>query len=153
MGEMSHAIVHWRQQFRGHARVVDDTAVTDEHIANSNLILWGDPTSNAVLKKIADKLPIRWGNSEITVGDEKYPVDRHAAIAIYPNPLNTNRYVVLNSSFTFREYDYLNNARQVPKLPDWAIIDLRTPPGSRSPGKIADAGFFDEQWQLKPGNE
>ena len=151
--EMSHAIVHWRQQFRGHARVVDDTAVTDEHVANSNLILWGDPTSNAVLKKIAEKLPILWGNSEITVGDEKYPADRHAAIAIYPNPLNTNRYVVLNSSFTFREYDYLNNARQVPKLPDWAIIDLRTPPGSRSPGKIADAGFFDEQWQLKTGNE
>ncbi|MCX7419707.1 MAG: prolyl oligopeptidase family serine peptidase [Planctomycetia bacterium] len=151
--EMSHAIVHWRQQFRGHARVVDDTAVTDEHIANSNLILWGDPTSNAVLKKIADKLPIRWGDSEITVGDEKFPSDRHAAIAIYPNPLNSNRYVVLNSSFTFREYDYLNNARQVPKLPDWAIIDLRTPPGSRSPGKIAEAGFFNEQWQLKAGQE
>lgn len=151
--EMSHAIVHWRQQFRGHARVVDDTAVTDEHIANSNLILWGDPTSNAVLKKIADKLPIRWGDSEIIVGDEKFPSDRHAAIAIYPNPLNANRYVVLNSSFTFREYDYLNNARQVPKLPDWAIVDLRTPPSSRFPGKIADAGFFDEQWQLKPGHE
>ena len=151
--EMSHAIVHWRQQFRGHARVVDDTAVTDEHIANSNLILWGDPTSNAVLKKIADKLPIRWGDSEIIVGDEKFPSDRHAAIAIYPNPLNSNRYVVLNSSFTFREYDYLNNARQVPKLPDWAIIDLRTPPGSRSPGKIAEAGFFNEQWQLKAGQE
>ena len=143
--EMSHAIVHWRQQFRGHARVVDDSAVTDEHIANSNLILWGDPTSNAVLKKIADKLPIHWGDSEITVGDDKFPSDRHAAIAIYPNPLNANRYVVLNSSFTFREYDYLNNARQVPKLPDWAIIDLRTPPGSRFPGKIAEAGFFNEQ--------
>ncbi len=151
--EMSHAIVHWRQQFRGHARVVDDSAVTDEHIANSNLILWGDPTSNAVLKKIADKLPIHWGDSEITVGDDKFPSDRHAAIAIYPNPLNANRYVVLNSSFTFREYDYLNNARQVPKLPDWAIIDLRTPPGSRFPGKIAEAGFFNEQWQLKPGHE
>ena len=151
--ELSHAIVHWRQQYRGQARVIDDTAITDEHIANSNLILWGDPTSNAVMKKIADKLPIRWGSDEITVGDDKFPADRHAAVAIYPNPLNPNRYVVLNSSFTFREYDYLNNARQVPKLPDWAIVDLRTPPGSRFPGKIAEAGFFDEQWQLKPGNE
>ena len=47
---------------------------------------------------------------------------------IYPNPLNPKRYVVLNSGFTFREYDYLNNARQVPKLPDWAVIDVSEPP-------------------------
>jgi hypothetical protein len=56
--------------------------------------------------------------------------------------------VVLNSGFTFREYDYLNNARQVPKLPDYAVIDMRTPPSSCYPGKIAAAGFFDEGWQL-----
>ncbi|MFN7733775.1 MAG: hypothetical protein ACK5OB_17900, partial [Pirellula sp.] len=69
---------------------------------------------------------------------------------IYPNPLAPDRYVVLNSSFTYREYDYLNNARQVPKLPDWAIIDLSTPSDARWPGRIADADFFDEAWQLKP---
>jgi hypothetical protein len=56
---------------------------------------------------------------------------------------------VINSGFTYREYDYLNNARQVPKLPDWAVIDVRTPPSPRWPGAIADAGFFDEQWQWK----
>ncbi len=148
--ELSHAIVHWRQQFRGQARVKDDTAITDADIANSNLVLWGDPTSNAILKKIADRLPIRWRESEVVVGDRKFSAEHHAAIAIYPNPLNANRYVVLNSSFTFREYDYLNNARQVPKLPDWAIVDVRTPPNSRYPGKIVDADFFDEHWELKP---
>ena len=42
---------------------------------------------------------------------------------IYPNPLNPKKYVVLNSGFTFREFDYLNNARQIPKLPDWAVVD------------------------------
>ena len=47
-------------QFRGEARVKDDSAVTDADIASSNLVLWGDPESNAVLKRIADKLPIRW---------------------------------------------------------------------------------------------
>lgn len=147
--ELSHAIVHWRQQFRGQARVIDDTAVTDEHIANSNLVLWGAPASNAVLAKIADKLPIRWSDETLAVGNETYDAAHHAPVAISPNPLNPNRYVVLNSSFTYREYDYLNNARQVPKLPDWAIVDIRTPPNSRFPGKIADAGFFDEQWRLK----
>ena len=40
-----------------------------------------------------------------------------------------------------------NNALQTPKLPDWAIVDLRTAPGPHWPGKIVDAGFFDESWK------
>ena len=56
--------------------------------------------------------------------------------------------MVLNSGFTYREYDYLNNARQVPKLPDWAIVDTTTPPNSRYPGKIVNANFFGERWEL-----
>ena len=68
---------------------------------------------------------------------------------VYPNPLAPDRYVVLNSGFTFREYAHLNNARQVPVLPDWAVIDLTTPAGIVWPGKVAEAGFFDEQWKLK----
>ena len=111
------------------------------------------PSSNAVLKQVADKLPIEWTREAIVVGDKKFPADKHALIAVYPNPLNPERYVVLNSSFTFREYDYLNNARQVPKLPDWAVVDLTTPPNSIWPGKIADADFFDEQWKLKVSPE
>ncbi len=35
------------------------------------------------------------------------------------------------------------------ELPDWAVVDLTTSPNSVWPGKIADADFFDERWQLK----
>lgn len=80
-------------------------------------------------------------------------IDRTAqpyGLVIRPNPLNPKRYVVVNSGFTYREYAYLNNARQVPMLPDWAVVDLRTPPGSQFPGKTVAADFFDEDWQLKP---
>jgi dienelactone hydrolase len=147
--EMNRAVEHWRRHFRGRARVVDDTAVTDELIASANLVLWGDPESNAVLKRVADKLPIRWDAEAVRVGDATFPAEHHAPILIYPNPLNPDRYVVLNSSFTFRDYDYLNNARQVPKLPDWAVIDVRTPPDSRWPGKVVEADFFGEDWELR----
>jgi hypothetical protein len=149
-GELEHAIEHWRRHFRGHARLKDDSQIDEQDIANSNLVLWGDPGSNQVLARIADQLPIVWDEKQITVGDRHFPAESHAVIAIYPNPLNHQRYVVLNSSFTFREYAYLNNARQVPKLPDWAIVDVRTAPDSLWPGKIADADFFDEAWRLKP---
>ena len=147
--EMAHAIEHWRTHFRGEARVKDDKDITDEDIAGANLILWGDPNSNQLLAKVADKLPVGWSENEITVGKRAYDADHHALAMIYPNPLNPKRYVVLNSGFTFREYDYLNNARQVPKLPDWAVIDLTTPPNSRYPGKVEAADFFDEAWKVK----
>ncbi|MGH7169666.1 MAG: hypothetical protein ACRELG_05235, partial [Gemmataceae bacterium] len=135
-------------QFRGEARVKDDTAVTSADIAEHNLILWGDPSSNKILAKIADKLPLRWDRRQVKLGKETFSADHHVALLVYPNPLNPKRYVVLNSGFTFREYDYLNNARQVPKLPDFAVIDVDTPPSSRLPGKVVTAGFFDEEWKV-----
>jgi hypothetical protein len=145
--EMNHAIEHWRRQFRGEARVKKDADITDADVADHNLVLWGDPSSNKVLAKIAAKLPIRWDSDGIQVGDKKYAAGHHVPVLIYPNPLNPKRYVVLNSGFTFREYDYLNNARQVPKLPDWAVVDINVPRSSRAPGGIVNAGFFGERWE------
>ncbi len=147
--EMDRAIEHWRRHFRGDARVKDDTAITDADIASSNLIVWGDADSNAIIKKALPKLPLQWGDT-IKISDQSFPSGNHAPILIQPNPLNPKRYIVLNSGFTFREYDYLNNARQVPKLPDWAIVNLDTPPNPRFPGKVVAADFFDEHWAAKP---
>jgi hypothetical protein len=33
-------------------------------------------------------------------------------------------------------------------LPDWAVIDLREKPDTIRPGKIAEAGFFGERWEV-----
>ena len=162
--EMNHAVDQWRKQFRGDAVVKDDKSITDDDIKNSNLVLWGDSRSNAVLAKLTAKLPVKWlatpavrngqtvYDSKLILGDKEYVGETHVPVLIFPNPLNPNRYVVLNSGFTFREYDQLNNARQVPKLPDYAIIDITTPPNSRYPGKVVRAGFFGEKWEFQPND-
>ncbi len=147
--ELEHLVNEWRRHFRGEAIVKNDSEVTDEDVAAANLILFGDPSSNSVLGKLVPKLPIEWSASAIRVGDKQFDAAQHAPVLIYPNPLNPSRYVVLNSGFTYREYAYLNNARQVPKLPDWAIIDVSTLPNSLWPGRVVEADFFDEQWQLR----
>lgn len=145
--EQAHAIREWRRQFRGDARVKKDTEVTAEDIASHNLILWGDAASNSVLAKVLPSLPIQWSSTGLTVNGQKYSAATNYPAMIYPNPLNGNKYVVLNSGFTFREFDNLNNARQISKLPDWAVIDVTTPANGRYPGKVAAAGFFNESWQ------
>jgi hypothetical protein len=145
--ELEHAADQWRKIFRGEAPIKTDGEITDADIANSNLILFGDPSSNAVLKRIADKLAIRWEGQGITLNGKTYPADHHALIMIYPNPLNPAKYVVLNSGFTFREADHKTNSRQIAKLPDYAVVDLNTAPDEKALGAITQAGFFDESWQ------
>ena len=159
--ELDHATEFWRRVFRGDAPVTDDTAITAHDIETKNLVIWGDPSSNAVLRKMADLsvretghsgdplgLPYQWNADTLIFNGVKYDAAHHAPILIFPNPLNPQRYIVLNSGPTFREEALLNNSDQTPKLPDWAIVNLDTPPDGKWPGQIIDAGFFDEQWAL-----
>jgi hypothetical protein len=81
------------------------------------------------------------------VNGQTFDAGRYVLVMIYPNPLNPTKYVVLNSGFTFREADYQNNARQTPKLPDYAVVDTQTPPGPRGWGQLPKAGFFGEKWE------
>ncbi len=150
--ESKHAMEQWRKHFRGDVRVIGDDEISDDEISDpwiqsANLVLFGDAKTNRVIERISSSLPIRWDEQEITIGTTTHPSAGRVVAMIYPNPLNPNRYVVLNSGFTFRQYDFLNNARQTPKLPDWAIIDVTNGATSRDPGKIDAAGFFNENWQ------
>lgn len=112
-------------------------------------MLWGDPGSNRLLARIADRLPVKWTAEGVVAGAERFAAATHAPIPIHPNPLSPKKYVVLNSGFRFREFDYLNSARQIPKLPDDAVVDTSPPPNEPYPGKIVTAGFFDEERNLK----
>lgn len=122
-----------------------------------HIVLWGDPGSNQVLAKLfggetvqsgSTKLPLKWNKNELKMGNASYDSAHHAPVLVYPNPLSPSRYIVINSTFTFRQGSDTTNALQTPKLPDWAVVDLRTPPSKLAPGAVVDAGFFNEQWQL-----
>ncbi len=143
--EFAHATREWRRHFRGDIVIKDD--LSEEDIANNHLILFGSPKTNRLIARIAEKLPVQWTESTITFRGKTYDATKHAPVLIFPNPLNPNRYVVLNSGFTFREYAYLNNARQIPMLPDWAIVDISAGANFILPGNVVDAGFFDENWR------
>ncbi|MFN0110723.1 MAG: prolyl oligopeptidase family serine peptidase [Blastocatellia bacterium] len=147
--ELDHAVKQWRGMFRGEAPVKTDAEISDADIANSNLVLWGDPASNSVVAKIIDRLPIGWNAQTIKVGEQTFAASSHAPVLIFPNPLNPKRYVVINSGFTFREAHHLTNAQQTPKLPDWAVVDLSVPASAYAPGRIAAGGFFGERWELR----
>ncbi len=146
--QADYTISEWVHFFRGEPIVKNDSEISSDDIAGSNLALFGDPSSNAIYKRIADRLPIRWRPEGVVVGDEKFDAN-HAPVFIFPNPLNPRKYVVINSGFTF--HDQSNNDMQSPKLPDWAVVDM-TKPGNNYkylPLFVESQGFFDESWKLK----
>lgn len=140
--ELAHCIDRWRAVYRGEPRVKRDVDVTDDDIARYHLVLFGDRASNKLLGRIADQLPIKWDERLIAHGDSMFEADHHALCMIAANPLNSARYIVLNSGPTHREAHDRTNSQQNPKLPDWAVIDLNTPPSDTAPGRVAAAGFF-----------
>lgn len=139
----------WRELMRGNLRMKRADKVSDQDIANYNLILWGSPESNSLMARLADQLPVKWGAKEIAVGSRKFDTNWHLPVLVYPNSLNREKHVVINSGHTFREGHDPTNSLQNAKLPDWVILDLSQEPDNLSAGKVAAADFFDEQWGLK----
>jgi dienelactone hydrolase len=147
--EQQHFTDRWRALMRGELRVKRDVDVTDDDLSKYHIIAWGTPETNRFLKDLAasdSKMPIRWSNNAVQVGEQTFDAKHHVPVFIYPRG---NKYLVVNSGLTFREGHDRTNSLQNPKLPDWAVLDIRQPPNEVTPGKVVAADFFDERWQLK----
>lgn len=147
--EQQHFIDRWRALMRGELRIKQDINVTEEDLLTYHLVAWGTPETNVFLRELAESdstSPIRWTNETVQVGTQSFDAKHHVPVFIYPRG---ERYLVVNSGLTFREGHDRTNSLQNPKLPDWAVIDIRQPPNDVTPGKVVAADFFDERWQLK----
>jgi hypothetical protein len=144
--EQSRLQKEWREQFRGEPLSVSDVDFNASDWKDAHWILFGSPETNTLIKQIIPYLPIKWRLNEIVFGQYRFDAKRYVPVMVFPNPMNPEKYIVLNSGFTFRGYG--SNATQVPRLPDYAVIDTNVRPNTETPGEIPLAGFFDEQWQL-----
>ena len=147
--EMENSARQWRRQFRGVVQAKDAASISTSDIANHNLILWGDPSSNPLIQKVLEELPLTWTPDALTLGEQTVSARTFMPRLIYPNPLNPKRYVVINSGFTFYNPISSSNADQTPKLPDFAIVDIQRSELSDIQSGIVQAGFFNESWQLE----
>jgi hypothetical protein len=138
---------------RGDIRVKDDTAISAADIAGSNLVLFGDPGSNSMIAKVLAKLPIQWTKTDITVGTQKFSAADNVPVLIYPNPLNPQHYVVINSGHTFNDNRVVAGSESMffPRIGDYAVVhvDAAKMAGLTPVGDVKMSGFFDESWKLK----
>lgn len=130
--------------------MVDDVRLDDEMIASHHLVLFGDPSSNAVLSRIVDRLPIQWTKDTLRVGEQEWSAKDHAVGLIFPNPLNPAKYVVLNSGHTFHEKDFrASNAWLFPRLGDIAVQKISRSTDGSFTERTVHADIFDAAWRLK----
>jgi hypothetical protein len=139
----------WEKYMRGKLPIKDDNDVTTEDIASKHLILFGDPASNSLIANVVDDLPLKWTRDAITVAGKTYDAASHVPALIYPSPLNTERYVVLNSGHTFHAADFQRtNALLYPRLGDYAVLKLAPTQNDPLATKVAVAGLFDDYWKI-----
>lgn len=134
---------------RAKVPVISDTEVDDEIISNKNLILFGDPGSNSLIAKIVEDLPIKWTKNQITIDGKNFDTENHGVALIYPNPLNPNRYIVINSGHTMHEKDFrASNSWLFPKLGDIAVIQFKKNSAGTFENQTVWAELFNSNWEL-----
>ena len=144
--ELEHLRSRWAALFRAKLPEKSADEVTEKDWLSSHLIVFGDAESNPVLNEAMGPMPLTWTTGVLQLAREKFNGEQYVPVMIYPNPLNPAKYIVINSGPTFREAHDRTNSLQNPKLPDWAILDISTPPNAEAAGKVIRAGFFDENW-------
>jgi hypothetical protein len=134
--------------------VVADDDVTQEMMERCSLVLYGDVTSNAVLAKVAPRLPIKLEPGAIVFGAQRITAKKAGTRFVYPNPLAPNQYLVVQAGNSAGAVAAGNNLPDF--LPDYVIYDetvsSRRPRGVFLRGKRPlAAGFFDDFWRLPVG--
>ena len=148
--ELSHFEARWRATFRGRLRKKRADEVTAQDMNDYHLVAFGDPGCNPIITRAVQAWgDLDWDKEILRFAGRALAAGEHVPVLIRPNPANRSKYLVINSGPTFREAHDRTNSLQNPKLPDWALIDLKVAPDGQAPGGIVGAGFFDEEWKLK----
>lgn len=145
----SNAVSHFKQRNGGVHRggivgensvdlaVVDDSDLTDEDTKVNNLLLYGTHESNRVIERFGSKLPIRFDNGSVELAGRTYEGDRVSVFAIFPHPLNPDRYISVHGGVTPDAVTWGSHL-DMQLLPDYIVY---------SKGEVLDWGFWGNDWR------
>jgi pimeloyl-ACP methyl ester carboxylesterase len=126
-----------------------DKDVSANDIKEKNLVLFGTPQTNLIVKSIADKLPVKFLKDGIEVAGKSYEGKDVGLVMVYPSPLNPERYVLLlpeNYGLYTSHPDALG--MNVLGFPDYVVGKPQTAWGGNTI-KILTQGTFDSTWRLR----
>ena len=149
------AQVWWQIWASGNCRIKADTALSQEDVEQYNLILYGNVESNEIVARINDCLPVRFGRGGVVAGRELFEGEDVALQMVYANPLNAERYVLLNGGVSHlgtanihkMGLDVASDYFPSSATYDYVVFDNSFL--GRTQGRYLQAGHFDADWGLQ----
>lgn len=137
--------------------IVDDVDVTDAMMAERTLVLIGPPSSNAVLARFAERLPIVVREDGVHVGDAVYAGEQVGTVFVAESPAHPERAVLVIAGprplGTWRANDLPDI------LPDYVVYDERVADahgrwacGGSGACEYLAHGLFDMRMRLPEGD-
>ncbi|OGS21141.1 MAG: hypothetical protein A2252_05825 [Elusimicrobia bacterium RIFOXYA2_FULL_39_19] len=128
----------WGQMF-GDFEIKADNKVTEEDVLNANLILYGNPENNALIKKYMEKatVPVKFTQKGVTISGTEYSND---CIFVMPNPENPQRLVCI-ATVTDKNSSFVRIKNEL--LGDYAVYKLKP----NSSPEILKTGYFNSNWK------
>ena len=100
-----------------------DTEVTEDDLRGRTVVLYGNPSSNRVLARVADRLPVRFERGAIVVGSQRWTGPGVGAVFVAPSPFDSGHYVLVKAGTTW---------------PGGRLMDRRP---------FLGGGFFGDDWR------
>jgi len=113
-------------------RIVPDLDVTPRDIAENNMVLFGNSSTNTVLQQVSPKLSMSLQGNTVQMKGQQWQGKDIGLVLIQPNPLNPRKYVAVFAGNTARSIDCFHRIwprfNSVPRDLDYGIfqIDLST---------------------------
>jgi hypothetical protein len=128
----------WQTDFFVSCRMKPDTAVRAEDLKAYHLVLFGTPAAGSLLAQPAASLAVAAHGDGVSIGEHKYPGDKLTYAAVFPNPLDPSRYLVVIGSNSDR-WTLPEAHLALRGAFDYSVWD--------GDGKPMDSGLFDRNWK------
>jgi predicted esterase len=122
--------------------VVRDVDLSAEDRAMRNLLCYGTPASNAILRDYADRLPIDVGPGRIRLADLEWRDPMVSALAVFPHPDHPDRYVAMHGGPTPDAVTYGSHI-DLALVPDYLVY---------AGGETLAHGFWGNDWRSQEGS-
>jgi len=142
---------YWRDWQKQDLRLFKDTEITDADLAKYSLMLIGGPEANRVTAKLAAKLPLKISSDQIVLDGKAFAVKDAAVQVLYPNPLNSDRYVLVIAGTSADGMFFSDPLDRELDAWDYVIMDGRIPAFRQqaSPRQTrVVTGVFDRNWRF-----
>ncbi|MHC4582225.1 MAG: carboxylesterase family protein [Planctomycetota bacterium] len=119
--------------------VILDSQLSDKDRVQNNLLLYGTYSTNSVLKRFENRLPLAFQEDSITVADKTFRGEKVSIFAVFPHPEHSDRYVAVHGGIAPDAITWGSHL-DMQLLPDYIAYNG---------GKLLGWGFWDNQWQAQ----